>query len=122
MTNQLEKHVTSSEMSQRLKEAGVDLDTPFYYGRVYPSHPLMEVKVAQSGYGFKGSTLKAYDFQTLFEELLDVCDGEELHLMYGDNIRSKELFINDELFSTSSWSDAAGEALLWCLENGHLKL
>lgn len=124
MTNQLEKLVTSLEMSKRLKEAGVEIETPFYWAQEVN---IFAQRVEGEFYVLVGEVddigeddllERAYTFQQLWEPLVNTCERNELEFMHGD----RELFINGEGFGGDNWPDTAAEALLWCLENDYITL
>lgn len=130
----LEQQVTSLEMSKKLKEAGFELDTPFYIDQV-GSVIVVDQDDPELSWDddlLEDQLVKAYTFQQLWEALPKTIMGP-LHSI------SKELdaygyvhYSNDDGYSIDfepgfrgirdidSTTDSAAQAILWCIKNGYL--
>lgn len=122
----IEKLVTSLEVSQKLKDVGFEVETPFWWNRTQSLDGNNYVLTTV----FDPGSIAAYTFEQLFSVLpyniridglaqgwkLENNGVLDLFSEYSDYLQINATFDESNLANT------AAQAILWCIEKGYIQV
>lgn len=130
----LESQVTSKGMSEKLDKAGFERDTCLWWYEVpendetfsYELFPNKSGYIVRDGCKVGGFVYPAYTLQQLWEALPKTIVPRSTWWKRLDNsgltYSACEPCDTIEYFRNNHLPDAAGEAILWCIAEGYIKL
>lgn len=130
----MEKHVTSREISERLREAGVTLESEFIWykdkstARMDRPSGFMQITKRPPKLSRTDEWLPAYLASELMEMLPEEIDGFQITMTYAqgvwvvfyENPLGQEW--NNTYFCDAKVQNAIAEMLIFLLENGHINV